>query len=323
MRGYQSVGFPGNRLQAPSGADALRGEEPPDWLRTHIDLHSYYSYRALCECIHHYDIGMGKNYYYYLNSADQHWRVIPWDIDLTWANTMFGNGNEPFYRPVMQFPVFQIAYRNRLREIRDLLYNPDETGRLIEECAAIIADPPGGPSPVDADRAKWDFHPMMTTGRRAGSGLFYQIAPSKDFRGMVQLMKNYVEQRGRWIDAVLLRDLSVPATPTLTYKGPPGFPASGLVFQASPYRGESSFAAMRYRLAEISPPSMSAGRPTAPGKYEITPVWESQEFTNGVNEVTIPASAARAGHTYRARVRMKDANGSWSHWSPPVQFVPK
>ena len=27
------------------------------------------------------------------------------------------------------------------------------------------------------------------------------------------------------------------------------------------------------------------------------------------------------GHTYRARVRHKDANGGWSHWSAPVQFV--
>jgi hypothetical protein len=33
--------------------------------RTNCELPDYYNYRAIVDCIHHYDIGDGKNYYYY------------------------------------------------------------------------------------------------------------------------------------------------------------------------------------------------------------------------------------------------------------------
>jgi len=47
----------------------------------------------------------------------------------------------------------------------------------------------------------------------------------------------------------------------------------------------------------------------------------SGELTNYAANITIPAKAVTGGHTYRARVRMKDVTGRWSHWSAPVQFV--
>jgi hypothetical protein len=50
-------------------------------------------------------------------------------------------------------------------------------------------------------------------------------------------------------------------------------------------------------------------------------VWESGELTDPAGPITIPASAVITGHTYRARVRMKDTTGRWSHWSAPVEFV--
>jgi hypothetical protein len=295
--------------------------QPEAWWRAQLNLPAYFSYRAVCECIHHYDLDAGKNYDYYLNPTNRRWQVIPWDIDLTWADTMFGRGEEPFKRRVLIYPAFQLEYQNRVREIRDLLFNPGETGRLIDECAAIIADPTGGPSPTDADRAKWDYHPMMRGGMKAGQGLFYQIPPTHDFRGMVRLMKNYVNTRGATIDRFLLRDPGIPATPAATYAGPPNFPSSGLTFRASEYQGESAFAAMRWRLAEIAPPAVVHGRPVSPGKYEITPVWESGELASDGANVTLPAKSVIPGHTYRARVRMKDVSGRWSHWSPPVEFV--
>ncbi len=294
---------------------------PESWWRSQVNLPEYYAYRAIIECIHHYDVGDGKNYYYYQNPSDQRWEVMPWDIDLTWADHMFGSGNEPFKSRVLSFPVFRLEYQNRLREIRDLLFNPEEAGRLIDECAAIIADPGGARSLVDADRAKWDYHPVMAQGFKAGQGLFYKIAPTKDFRGMVQLMKNYVRTRSAWIDAFLLNDPAIPATPTLAYTGPANFPPSQLNFQCAGYRGASAYAATQWRLAEIRPAPELNGRPTAPGIYEVTPVWQSAELTNAASEVSIPAGVAIAGHRYRARVKMKDITGRWSHWSPPVEFI--
>ena len=292
-----------------------------DWWRTNLDLPCYYSYRSILECIHHYDISDGKNYDYYRNPETGRWQVVPWDIDLTWADHMYGGGNEPFRSRVLRRPTFLREYRNRLREIRDLLFNPEQTGQLIDECAAVIADPAGKPSFVDADRAKWDYHPVMAMGGKAGQGLFYEAAPAKNFAGMTQLMKDWVKRRGAWIDGQLLGDQLVPATPAITYAGPPGFPSGQLKFRASEYKGTNAFAALKWRVAEISPPNAPVFALGAPRKYEITPVWESAELTNFNAEITLPANAVKSSLTYRTRVRMKDDAGRWSHWSSPVEFV--
>ena len=59
----------------------------------------------------------------------------------------------------------------------------------------------------------------------------------------------------------------------------------------------------------------------AESKYEIEATWQSDELTEFQEQITIPSDAVEIGHAYRARVRMKDATGRWSHWSDPVQFV--
>ena len=68
-----------------------------------------------------------------------------------------------------EFPDCIIAYQNRVRELSDLLLNADQCGQIIDECAALIADPNGGPSFVQADRAMWDYHP-----RNTNPGTFYR-----------------------------------------------------------------------------------------------------------------------------------------------------
>jgi hypothetical protein len=303
---------------------------PAAWWRTNLDLPGYYSYRSILECIHHYDVADGKNYDYYLNPKTGRWSVIPWDIDLTWADHMYGGGQEPFKIRVLSHPGFRVEYQNRLREIRDLLFNPDQTGNLIDECAAIIAGPAGGLSIVDADRAKWDYHPVMAMGGKAGQGLFYQASPTHDFRGMAGLMKNYVKTRSAWVDATLLNDSKVPATPTLSEAGSKSasLPVNHLIFHCSEYQGQSAFAAMKWRVGEISQGENDAevlnsrsSRPDNRRAYEITPVWESAESAVFQPEIVVPFGVVKIGHVYRARARMKDVSGRWSHWSEPVQFA--
>jgi len=164
------------------------------WWKDNVNLESYYGYRCVVEGVHHGDIGYGKNYFYYLNPETERWSQLPWDMDLTWAENMYGNGQEPF---ISQGRIFnqeglEIEYHNRMREFLDLLYNPDQMGQLIEELAAVIHDPYGGLSPVDADRAMWDYNPAMRSGGKAGQGRFYQVASTQDFPGMIQGMKDYV-----------------------------------------------------------------------------------------------------------------------------------
>jgi hypothetical protein len=303
-------------------ADYQSADQTEDWWRQHLELDAYYSYRSILECIHHYDVDEqpGKNYDYYRNPKTGRWQVIPWDLDLTWGDHMYGNGEEPFKRRVARRPEFRVDYFNRLREIRDLLYNAEQTGELINELAAVVSDPTGKtPSIVEADRRKWDYHPALAIGGQAGHGQFYRASPTGDFHGMVKLMKDYVVSRGAWIDANLV-DPKIPATPKATYAGPTGYPTKQLRFSTSAFKGEGQFAAVKWRIAEITPPKTPQTIPPTPHKYEINAAWESEELKKA-EEITIPESAVKAGATYRVRVRMKDTTGRSSHWSPPVEFV--
>src|SRR5205814_5736413 len=46
-------------------ASYQRTAQSDAWWRQHLDLPRYYSYRAILEAIHHYDVGEGKNYDYF------------------------------------------------------------------------------------------------------------------------------------------------------------------------------------------------------------------------------------------------------------------
>jgi len=53
---------------------------------------------------------------------------------------MYGAGYEPFFRAgILSKPPFKPQYQERLAEIRDLLFNPEQTGWLIDEHAAMIS----------------------------------------------------------------------------------------------------------------------------------------------------------------------------------------
>jgi hypothetical protein len=321
---HQGQGQPADRSDLDAFQAAYEQTIPTDqWWRDNVDLSSYYSYRAILECIHHYDVdqGAGKNYDYFKNSQTGRWQVIPWDLDLTWGDHMYGGGDEPFRSRVLSpRRPFHLEYQNRLREIRDLVFNPEQTDQLIDECAEVIWDPRAdSPSIVEADRRKWDYHPALAIGGQAGQGRFYRASPSGDFAGMVQLMKNYVRSRSQWVDANLLNDPKTPSTPSAIYTGPAGHPTGQLKFRPSDYQGAADFAALKWRIAEISPAQTIVKTPRTPRLYEINLAWESDELTTA-QEIAIPQKAVTPGHTYRVRVRMKDITGRWSHWSAPIEF---
>jgi hypothetical protein len=303
------------------------GQPDAAWWRANFDLETYYSYRSILEAIHHYDVNQGKNYHYFQDPTTGRWSVYPWDIDLTWAETMTGDGNEPFRDRVLPIPEFQIDYQNRLREIRDLLFNPDQMFPLLDEYAALINTPADGLAMVDADRAMWDYNPILinddyTVEKRAGHGYFYDQSPTGDFAGMVQVMKEWVITRGQWIDQTLLTDSFIPATPTVSYVGPPGYPADQLTFQSSPFQDPvAGFAAIQWRVAEISWPGLPGDSPDQPNRYEIEATWQSEPLTTFTANQTFPPGSCRTGQVCRVRVRVKNNWGRWSHWSPPVEFM--
>lgn len=297
-----------------------------DWWRQNFDLTGYYSFRTILEAIRHYDTNLDKNYFYFHNPDDNRWSIIPWDLDITWALHNTGDGNEPFRDRVLAIPEFQIAYQNRLRELRDLLFNPDQAFLLIDEYAAFINTPADGLAMVDADRAKWDYNPILTNRKyvetdRAGHGKFYQRPPSRDFAGMVQLMKEWVVFRSQWIDQTLLTDPFIPETPTVSYNGPPGYPADQLSFQSTPFTDSyAAFAAIQWRAAQVVAPGLPGYVPDRPNRYEIEATWQSGELTTFTPAIILPPGACLPGYVCRVRVRVKNTVGRWSHWSPPVEF---
>jgi len=171
---------------------------------------------------------------------------------------------------------------------------------------------------LEADRRKWDYHPLVTDFRHARQGQYYKVSPTRDFAGVLELMKQYVVSRGGWVDRNVAEDTRIPATPTATYIGEAEHPAAGLRFKASEYVGQAEFAGVKWRIAEVGDRAPADSRQGA--AYEIKAAWESGELPT-MGEVTIPAKGIEAGRTYRVRVRMKDKTGRWSHWSAPVEFT--
>src|SRR5262249_46608418 len=147
---------------------ATNASLPDSWWRSNLNLTTYYSYQAILQGIHHYDIADGKNYFYYRNPILNQWDVWPWDLDLTWADNMYRagqqGGDEPFKSRVLNNfaipgarPALSTEFRNRVREIRDLLFNTEQGYKVLDEMAALIHGPGGRYSITDADRCQWDY----------------------------------------------------------------------------------------------------------------------------------------------------------------------
>jgi hypothetical protein len=273
------------------------GRPSEAWWDLNVNVPGYYGYRCVVEGVHHGDIGYGKNWFFYINPETNKWSMLPWDVDLTWANNMYGNGEDVFKSQggIFSNPNMLIQYQNRLREFHDLLYNSDQLYQVLDDLADIIDRPTGGPTFAEADRAMWDYNPIMTSGyinrSKAGQGRFYQQAATKDFRGMVQIMKNYVVSNYREFDTYY-EDPSIPNTPIVTATCPSTYPINSLTFETSPFsdpQGGSTFASMKWRIAEVTP-----GSQVAPPDEDITLIATPSEwkYFRGTQEASSPDTTA-------------------------------
>jgi len=253
-----------------------------DWWGSNVNLEAYYGLYAIYNAVHHGDI-TSKNHFFYQNpepttnewGTNNLWWQLVWDVDLTWT-CYYGSMSDPFNRSgILNRPEIDVACRNRVREICDLLFNSDQTNQLIDDFAAIIDDPDGGLSIVDADQAMWDYHWAVGDGAyprylnqqpsfKAGQGRFYEEAADRgyqrDFAGMVQVMKDFVVERQSRMNSIS-NDSAIPRTPTVTSTCPPNFPINCLTFETSPFsdpQGSGTFAATKWRIAEVAPGSQIA-----------------------------------------------------------------
>ena len=327
--------------------------QPEAWWRTNVDLPKYFSWRAVNEAVNNTDIRDQENVVYFRDPVTGHWHIEPWDCDLLYEQfDRWGpeatQSTAPYeqIRRCLLVANISVEFKNRARELQDLLLNSDQAWKLVDEYLSLITD--GGatqPGFVEADRRRWDYNPINPVPPRGvgASGNYYKtpypvpnmgLGPpqpffrtltSPDFAGLVTWVKNFIalDAHGGARLASLANDPTIPARPALSYLGPPYYPADGLVFQTTAFSSPTGrvFAAMQWRVGEVHDPGVPNFVAGQPWRYEIEEVWNSGELTSFNSQMTVPPEFIREGRTYRARVKFKDSGGRWSRWSEAVQFT--
>jgi hypothetical protein len=133
---------------------------------------------------------------------------------------MYGSGKDPFYRAgVFGNEQRDTDYQTELAAFQDLLFNNDEMDRLIDDYGSIIDPSSDTHSLVDADRAMWDYHPIMRSRysrpHQASQGRFYFGNEAATFGVMLAYLKQFARKRSKWVNQRLLNDLRIADRPKL------------------------------------------------------------------------------------------------------------
>jgi hypothetical protein len=276
---YQAVGAVKNGEDHNNIESRLDGGDSAAYIRAHVNLDKWNLFHGFVEAVRYYDYwpSANKNMVYYFEpdylpkngDLGKLW-IFPWDTDATWGPT-YNSGHDVVYNALFQAsgggadgnstPELWPEYFNVVREIRDLLWQPDQIEPVIDQFAAVLA-PMVAPDADRWKRAPGDAGNYNGLGGRGASSL----------DALVQDMKNFAFVGGDWPGGGVgaggrarhLDNLQgsqgergrIPATPAISYSGEPGFPINGLALESTSFRdpqGAGSFGAMKWRLAEITP----------------------------------------------------------------------
>jgi Lamin Tail Domain/CotH kinase protein len=187
----------GQSLDSKDLTDFQEGIVAPNqteaWYRTNMDLDKLYTFMALNRLNGNTDAREDSNMIYYHRSSDQKWELIGYDFDMMfvamhhWGAMMDGvvvAGQPGGMRAVMRHPALAREFRNRCREIMDLLAsdgvaNGGQVGQLFNEYATLIHPTGQTATWANLDAAMWNLNPR-TTGDHYGN--FFKI-DMNDYRG--------------------------------------------------------------------------------------------------------------------------------------------
>lgn len=306
------------------------GFETLAWWEANLNWDVYFAWNIINHVVNNSDIRPNENVNYYRNQVTGQWYVIPWDLDLTFEDAPHWGtpvtNRENIRSLLAQHPAARLAYENRLREITDLLLGNGDAARVIEELAGILTLGTNDLTIINANQAMWNYHPQKNK-----QGIWYKnfnpaLLTNQSFAGLVDYMQDFVSPGGYGYNLLQSQgnDANIPATPGISYVGAPGHSTDQLSFATTAFsdpQGAGTFAKMEWRIAEVFNSSVANYEYGQPYVYEIEGTWESGEQTTFTSQITVPTSALKAGKTYRARVRMQDADGHWSHWSNAYEFL--
>ena len=261
-----------------------------DFIRNHMDCSQWYRYHTIVESIRHFDIFSGaacvhclKNaaWYFYPDYTPENnyygkLQFLPFDVDDTWGpffNYGIDHGKaavldqsfdgdhvlQYFTQEPEKSPLRQ-EYRNYIREFRDLIWQPEVVDTLILDMASVIMDF------VPADRDRWRQDP--TPGGAIDNGPFEDgIALMEQFAWTPGTFNGnyYWEGTSNHLDNLASDendDSNIPYTPNVSYIGSAGYPENDLWFQTNAFsdpQGNNTFAAMKWRIAEVEPSAGTSG----------------------------------------------------------------
>ncbi len=351
---YQAALAPKDGSDHDELLNNLKGTSTPAYITGRVNLDLWCRYHAFAEAIRHYDYWpSGDNnaawYFYPKYDATNGNKGVLWylpnDVDATWGPT-WNNGQDLVHNALFNDtastggdastnPTLWPNYFNQAREIRSLLWQPDQINPLIDQFADVIRPI------VDADFKRWlnapadagNYTGLNTYGTTGQTALNAYVAGMKDFAfdgdnngstwpgGNVGVggRAAYLDQLGNSLSE---NSTKYPATPVLTYTGPAGYPLNDLRFTTTAFsdpQPADTFAGIQWRMAEVN--TSATYDPAVPRLLEIDASHDSGTRTAFASEYKYPATACIPGHRYRARVRMKDSTGRWSNWSTPVEFT--
>ncbi len=336
------------------------------WWRANLDLDAYYAFHTISRLTGNVDLRPGANHYYYRRSTDNRWVPIPWDLDMMfiakhhWGEVQGVPDVIDAHRAILNQPQIALEFRNRAREILDLLASDStptggQMGQLIAEISGRIHSPDATNSLAWAEAHMWNLHPRTngTDGNASGQGNhrgnFFR-SPFNDSRtggnwtrwlrnpsfvgtgtpdDTFAYFLNYATNTwpgGTWtFNNGDQRGYGYQAVLAETADNAiPNKPT--LTYTGSPGHPADLLAVTASAFSDPQGPGTFAAREWrlaevgAPGLYEIDALWKTTS-TSGDTTIHLPSGLIRPGHTYRARVRQQDNTGRWSHWSDPVHFT--
>ena len=354
---YRPKGSPTNDVAFQQFMQGSQQGSSQEWWRANMNLPRYYTFHALNRVLANVDVRPGANHYLY-RAPDGHWTVIPWDLDMMFIAKTHQPGFVDQSR-CLQVRELKVEYQNRAREVLDLFCsdtnaNGGQVAQLVDEMAQFLMPRGFERNWAELDMCVWNYHPrsnakgqFYVTPYRDGrfGGEWTRTLATPDFSGFCKYItefctdsrpeKNYAindgDQRGYGFGylSVEARSRSAPEQPRIKVSGGGVNKQSSVQplmleiseFKSPPDITNTTFAAMQWRVAEISAPGLAGYKSGEPRKYEIEELWRSEELAMQTNRFSLPLTMCRPERTYRVRARYKNNMERWSRWSEPVQFV--
>ncbi len=366
----QAPGQPVDSADWNAFRDAHVSANPDEsWWRANMDMDAYYTFQALNRLVGNVDLRGGFNHYFYHRSSDGRWVPIPWDLDMMfiakshWSTNINGVSHPGVihaHKSVLQNAPLALEYRNRCREILDLMAgdaDPDggHIGQLLAETSAIVHTPGGTLTWANADAAMWNLHPRTAgsdgnaSGQTSHRGNFFRSPFDDDrfggwwtrwlrspgFSGTAthdDSLRYFVEYAtdtwpgGSW-SVNNGNQLGYGYQYLLSESADPDIPQKPTLS----YVGEPGFPAdgLSFAASAFADPQGAGtfaarqwrvAEVRAPGRFEIDALWTEITTEAAAQVKNLPSAGMMAGRTYRVRVRQQDSSGRWSHWSDPVEF---